>query len=246
MVIIAFDTATESCSVALTEHARLLAEVTLANTETHSRHLARLILDVCCLAGIELGDIDGYAVTRGPGSFTGLRIGISTAIGLAQASGKPIAGVSTLDSLAAQATAPSKSVCPMIDARRGEVYFSVLRHVDDRLIAQQPERVMKVQEAIGTISEPCIFVGSGAMLYHAEISDRLGEAAQFASEIHNIIRAATVAALAHKRLVSGETDDIMTFTPTYLRKSDAKINKISGWKSGHRTGQNKKIDLTIR
>jgi tRNA threonylcarbamoyladenosine biosynthesis protein TsaB len=233
MKIIAFDTATESCSVALVEQSRLLAEISLINTETHSRHLASLIRDVCRLAGIELGDIDGYAVTRGPGSFTGLRIGISTAIGLAQASGKPLAGVSTLHTLAAQATAPLQSVCPMIDARRGEVYFSTYRHVEHDLIAQQPEQVSRVQDAIETISEPCIFIGSGAALYQAEISDRMGEAAQFASKINHIIRAATVATLAQKKLVGGETDDVMNFRPTYLRKSDAKINKIAGRKTGN-------------
>lgn len=233
MILLAFDTATESCSVALTENSRLLAEINLVNTETHSRHLARLIHDVCRLAGIELGRIDGYAVTRGPGSFTGLRIGISTAIGLSQASGKPLAGVSTLHTLAAQATAPSQSVCSMIDARRGEVYFSLFKRAKHHLKTQLPEQVSKVQDAIETIDGPCIFVGSGAAHYRAEISDRMGEAAQFASEINNIIRAATVAALAQEQLMRGETDDVMHFTPTYLRKSDAQINTFTGWKTGN-------------
>ena len=228
MKILAFDTAMQSCSVALTEDSRLLAEVNLVNTETHSRHLAGLIRDVCRLARTELSDIDGYAVTRGPGSFTGLRIGISTAIGLAQASGKPIAGVSTLHVLAAQVAVPSQLVCPMIDARRGEVYVSLYRCARHHLISKQPEQVLMPNDAIKAIGEPCIFVGSGATLYSREISNLLGESASITSEMNNSIRAAMVASLAHKRLSSGETDDIMQFTPTYLRKSDAEINNSNG------------------
>ena len=226
MKILAFDTAMQSCSVALTEDARLLVEVNLVNSETHSRHLPGLIRDVCRMAGSKLSDIDGYAVTRGPGSFTGLRIGISTALGLAQASGKPIAGVSTLHALATQAAVPSQLVCPMIDARRGEVYVSVFRYTKRGLVSQRPEQVLKPRNAIETIGEPCIFVGSGAALYNAKIIEILGETAHFSSEMNNTIRAATVASLAHKRLSSGETDDIMHFTPIYLRRPDAEINNI--------------------
>ena len=226
MKILAFDTAMQSCSVALTEDSRLLAEVNLVNTETHSRHLAGLIRDVCRMARTELSELDGYAVTRGPGSFTGLRIGISTAIGLAQASGKPLAGVSTLHVLAVQAAVPSQLVCPMIDARRGEVYVSLFRYAKQQLLSKQPEQVLMPKNAIETIGESCIFVGSGAVLYNSEIIEMLGESAHFASEMNNTIRAATVASLAHKRLSSGEADDIMHFTPIYLRRSDAEINNI--------------------
>lgn len=231
MKILAFDTATKSCSVALTDHADLLAEISIVNTETHSRHLPSLIRDVCQLARIGLRDIDGYAVTRGPGSFTGLRIGISTAIGLAQASGKPIAGVSTLHALATQAADDSRLVCPMIDARRGEVYCAVFRQREHHFHIQQTERVLKPQEALAAIKEPCIFVGNGATLYHSAIKNMMRHNAHFAADINNTIRAATVAWLANKRLVSGEMDDIMSFAPTYLRQSDAQISKNKRKKS---------------
>ena len=178
MKILAFDTATESCSVALTEDSRLLSEITLVNTKTHSRQLTRLIREVCQLAETDLNEIDGCAVTRGPGSFTGLRIGVSTALGLAQATGRPIVGVSTLQVLAVQAAAPSQMVCPMIDARRGEVYFATYKHTAKHLVAQQSERALNPGDAVDSIGEPCIFVGSGAVLYHDVIRGRLGEAAK--------------------------------------------------------------------
>ena len=226
MKILAFDTATQSCSVALTDNTKLLAEVNRVTGETHSRHLALCIRDVCRMAGIGLNDIDCFAVTQGPGSFTGLRIGISTALGLAQASAKPIAGVSTLNVLAAQACLPSLLVCPMIDARRGEIYFSVLKYVDQHLVPDQTEQVANPEHAIEKIDGPCIFVGSGSVLYQTEISARLGASAQFAPAFSNTIRAVTVASLAYSRIVSGEVEDIKEFTPFYLRKSDAEIKNI--------------------
>jgi tRNA threonylcarbamoyladenosine biosynthesis protein TsaB len=221
MKILAFDTATESCSVALTEDSRLLSEITLVNTKTHSRQLTRLIHEVCRLAETDLNEIDGCAVTRGPGSFTGLRIGVSTALGLAQATGRPIVGVSTLQVLAVQAAAPSQMVCPMIDARRGEVYFATYKHTAKHLVAQQSERALNPGDAVDSIGEPCIFVGSGAVLYHDVIRGRLGEAAKFAAEMNHTIRAATVASLAYLRLSAGDADDLMGFVPVYLRPSDA-------------------------
>lgn len=230
MKILAFDTATISCSVALTEDARLLAEINLVNDTTHSRQLTDLIRDVCRLAETELKAIDGFAVTRGPGSFTGLRIGISTALGLAQATGRPIVGVSTLQALAAQAAAPSQMVCPMIDARRGEVYFATYKCTENHLVSQQSEQALSPGDAIGSISEPCIFVGSGAVLYLDIIRKRMGERALIAAEMNHTIRAATVASLAYLRLSTGDADDLMGFAPLYLRPSDAQ-SKSAGQRS---------------
>jgi tRNA threonylcarbamoyladenosine biosynthesis protein TsaB len=178
------------------------------------------------MARIELNDIDGYAVTRGPGSFTGLRIGISTAIGFAQASAKPICGVSTLHALAVQTVTSSGIVYPMIDARRGEVYFAGFKKEgDDHLTCYETEQVLKPQDAIVSIKESCTFIGNGATLYQADIKNVLGNKAQIAPKIHNIIRASNVAWLAHQRLLRGDVDDITHFAPTYLRKSDAERNK---------------------
>jgi tRNA threonylcarbamoyladenosine biosynthesis protein TsaB len=102
MKILALDTATNSCSVAATDEGKLAAELTISKNQTHSKHLMELIHSVLEIAGFGVGDLDGLAVTVGPGSFTGLRIGISTIKGLAHALDKPVVGVSTLEALARQ------------------------------------------------------------------------------------------------------------------------------------------------
>ncbi|MGB5749373.1 MAG: tRNA (adenosine(37)-N6)-threonylcarbamoyltransferase complex dimerization subunit type 1 TsaB, partial [Desulfobacterales bacterium] len=102
MRILALDTATQNCSVAIVDDGSLLAELTSVNSTTHSRRLMDFINTVCSLADLKAEDVDGFAVTIGPGSFTGLRIGISTIKGLAFSLGKPVVGVSSLDALAWQ------------------------------------------------------------------------------------------------------------------------------------------------
>ena len=121
MRVLAVDTATYSCSVAITDGDRLLSETTLVSGETHSRHLASLIEALTQTAGLSLEQMEGFAVSRGPGSFTGLRIGISTVKGLAVAGNRPMVGVSTLAALAWQVGPTDHLICPMIDARRDEV-----------------------------------------------------------------------------------------------------------------------------
>ncbi len=118
MKILALDTATKSCSVALTENGRLCAELTTLKDQTHSKHVMDLIHSVFEISGVSISDVDGFAVTIGPGSFTGLRIGISTIKGLAHAVGKPIVGISSLKALAWQCTDQNFLICPLLDARK--------------------------------------------------------------------------------------------------------------------------------
>ena len=141
MRILAVDTATQTCGVAVADDHRLMAEVTIVREETHSKHLINAIEAVLTQAATSLADLDGFAVTIGPGSFTGLRIGISSIKGLAAATGKPVAGISSLDALAFQTTVSSGLVCPLLDARKGEVYFSKFRRTGDRLNRESQERV---------------------------------------------------------------------------------------------------------
>ncbi len=115
MKILAVDTATKGCSVAVTENSILLTELTLVSSRTHSKHLMGMIETAFSMSGLTVNDIDGFAVTKGPGSFTGLRIGISAIKGLASAAGKPVAGVSTLDSLAFQFPSDYPHlICPLL------------------------------------------------------------------------------------------------------------------------------------
>jgi len=224
MRILAVDTATKSCSIAIMDGETLLAEVNLVSRETHSKHLMGMVKQVLDLSGCLLSDIDGFAVTSGPGSFTGLRIGISAIKGLAMASGKLMVGVSVLDALAFQLPLISSLICPTLDARKGEVYFALYRSCEGRLKKETEEQVLTPQEAISKINEPCLFFGEGAKTYQKIIEEEKGDLAHFLPASQNILRASTVALIGIDRFKKDMPDDIDEFVPHYIRKSDAELS----------------------
>ena len=224
MRILAVDTATTSCSVAIVDNTSLLSEFTLAKEETHSKHLMDMIKAALRMSGLNFSDLDGFAVTRGPGSFTGLRIGISTIKGLAVASEKPVVGVSSLETLALQVSYSRDLICPILDARRGEVYFSRYRFLNGHLKKQTKERVAPPYQAVDDLNESCLFVGNGAVVYKEMILEKMGEFASFAPLIQNTIRASTMAYLSMAKFENNDTDDIEKILPYYIRKSDAELN----------------------
>ncbi len=224
MRVLAVDTSTRGCSVAVTDGEADLAEATYHGARTHSRHLMPMVRSVLSLAGLAVTDLDGFAVTLGPGTFTGLRIGVGAVKGLAAASDKPIVGVSSLRVLAEQANLDDRLICPLIDARRGEVYFSLFRPREGILQRETPDGVAPPEKAIAAIREPCLFVGSGAALYREMLAKALGSRASFAPDGLNVIRAAILANLGATRLSRGETDDLHAIAPAYIRKSDAELN----------------------
>ena len=223
MRILAVDTSTRSCSVAVVEGSDLLAEITSGNDQTHARHLMAMIDSALGMAGVKLSGIDGLAFTRGPGSFTGLRIGIGTIWGLAAATKHPVVGISGLDALALQAAVPEMTLCPWIDGRRNEVYLAHYRWENGALIQLKAEHVLPPDQAVCHLCPPVMFVGNGAMLYREHIHAYLGRDARFAQNCQHTIRASTLAWLAVKRFETGDVDDIYHFEPMYIRKPDAKI-----------------------
>jgi len=226
MRILAVDTATTSCSVAIVDKTSLLSEFTIDREETHSKHLMDMIKTAMRMAGLSFSDLDGFAVTRGPGSFTGLRIGMSTIKGLAVASEKPVVGVSSLETLALQVSYSRDLICPILDARRGEVYFSRYRFLNGHLKKQTRERVTPPDKAVDDLNETCLFVGNGALLYKEMILEKMGEFASFAPMIQNTIRASTLAYFSMAKFENNDTDDIEKILPYYLRKSDAELNLV--------------------
>jgi len=226
MRILAVDTTTTSCSVAIVDQTSLLSEFTIDREETHSRHLMDMIKAVMTMAGLNFSDLDGFAVTRGPGSFTGLRIGISTIKGLVVASEKPVVGISSLETLAFQVSHSRDLICPILDARKGEVYFSRYRFLNGHLKRQTKERVASPDKAVDDLNESCLFVGNGALLYKEMILEKMGESALFAPMIQNTIRASTIAYLSMAKFENNDTDDIEKILPHYIRKSDAELNLV--------------------
>lgn len=225
MKILGVDTASKSCSVGLLDSDALLAEITLVSGETHSVHLMDLIENVICLAALTVKDLDGFAVIKGPGSFTGLRIGISTVKGLALASRKPVVGISSLDALAMQAACLSSLVCPILDARKGEVYSCIYRFQDGLLKKKLNESVGPIEKVVSVIREPCLFIGDGALAYQNVLVEGLGRLANFVPACHNAIRASTAARLGMKRLNNHEEEDVAVLAPHYIRKSDAELSR---------------------
>lgn len=225
MKILAVDTATRSCSVALTEDDRLLAEFTLVRRQTHSRHLAVLIDHLLQQCDLKPDAVDGFAVTHGPGSFTGLRIGLSTVKGMAEAIGRPMAGVSTLAALAMQVGPCPQPVCPIIDARRKEVYVGGYRFENGLPTAEFDERAVRPESVPLLFSEPCIYIGDGALLYRDRLLRPGRSDVVLAPDAAHVLRAGTVAALAWHQFRAGRGQDPGDFVPVYLRKSDAERNR---------------------
>jgi tRNA threonylcarbamoyladenosine biosynthesis protein TsaB len=223
MRILALDTSTRSCSVAVVDGCDLLAEITSGNVQTHSRRLMAMIDSALDIAGLDLARMDGLAFTCGPGSFTGVRIGISTILGLATATRKPIAGISGLDGLAMQAAVPDMTICTLIDGRRNEVYYAHYRWKSGKLIKVAAEQVLPPDLAISGLKPPVMFAGNGALLYQDMIRKHLGNGACFALNCQHTLRASTIAWIGMKRFEIGEVDDIFRFEPMYIRRPDAKI-----------------------
>jgi tRNA threonylcarbamoyladenosine biosynthesis protein TsaB len=225
MKILAIDTATPSCSVALVDDEKLLAETTVVSRQTHAAHLVRMIEQTVSTVGLKLADLDGFAVTRGPGSFTGLRIGISTIKGFSLALDRPMVGVSTLEALALQCGPTSRLICSMVDARKGEIFYGGYRLSNQGLAAVDDEQVLAPRELVRKIVPPCVAIGNGAILYHDLLVETFGSGIESGPPGHHILRASSVAELGYRRLRSGDHDEAAAFVPTYIRKSDAELKR---------------------
>lgn len=221
MRILGIDTSTMVGSIAVTDGYQLLSEYILRVDETHSSRLVPAIDQVLRDAGLQIGDMDGLAVSQGPGSFTGLRIGMATMKGLALALGKPLAGVPTLDALAWSVPLVSIRVCPMIDARMGEVYAAVYNFRDGSLHRTSDYMVSTVQNLLSDFKGRTLFFGTGASLYRSLILETLGDDAVFLPFDCEAPRASVVAFLAHRRLERDESVDLDGLEPIYVRRSEA-------------------------
>lgn len=224
MKILAIDTASKNCSVAILKQEKIVAEISNSSGETHSKHLMGMIESAIRSSGVSKNDLDAYAVTIGPGSFTGLRIGISMVKGLSGASGRPAAGVSSLDALAFGFSASNLLICAMLDARRKEVYFSCSRFKDGVLTRVVDEGVMDPGRVASAIKEPCLFVGDGSMAYRKVICEKAVEEVFFAQPERNAIRAANVGYLGLEKIQKGEACE-KSLLPRYIRKCDAEISE---------------------
>ena len=176
MKILALESSATACSVALCEDERLIAQTSQNNGLTHSRTLMPMVDSLLTQCGQSLADVDIIAVAAGPGSFTGLRIGVSTAKGLAWAGEKPCAPCSTLESMAWQLAHVDGIIIAAMDARRNQVYNALFRANDGVLERLSPDRAIglaELENEIKKLNEPKILVGDGAQLCYNEWQDRM-------------------------------------------------------------------------
>ena len=224
MIVLAIDTASRSCSVAVLDGNAVMAEINDVSGQTHSRHLMGMVDQALSMSVGQMASIDGFAVTQGPGSFTGLRIGISTAKGLAEAAGKPLVGVSSLQALAWQVFPSDVMVIPMLDARRKEVYSARYIREGETFKMVGAEQALSPEAAVDGIDMPCLLVGDGAVAYADRLGMVLGGRMQLALPFQHMIRASTVAFLGREKLTEAR-DERMTLTPRYLRQSYAEESR---------------------
>ena len=240
MKLLVLDSSGLVASVALLEDERLIAEYTTGNKLTHSQTLLPMLDEIIRRTTVDMEDVDAIAVAMGPGSFTGLRIGAATAKGLGLALDKPVIPVPTVDGLAYQLFGVSSLICPMMDARRKQVYTGFYRFHGDQMEVVKEQCAQSVQDTLEQLKaygEPVIFLGDGVPVYRKEIEEAMGADAVFAPAHANRQRAGAVGALAEVYYRKGIWQSADAFAPEYLRKSQAereREERIHGQSEGKR------------
>jgi tRNA threonylcarbamoyladenosine biosynthesis protein TsaB len=228
MVVLGIETATLIEGVAVIDGDRVVAEHRSHVGSTHAERLVPTILQTLGASGFSMKEVDGIAISIGPGSFTGLRIGLSAVKGLSLARGIPVAAVPTLDGLAYHVPFCRYSVCPILDAKRHEVYTALYRTsegVPERLTEL---RALNPNDLMTEIDEPTIFLGDAVPVYSHLIKESLGSKAHFAPNHVGLPSGSAIALLGHTLLVEGKTVDIHSVEPFYIRKSDAELKRNHG------------------
>jgi tRNA threonylcarbamoyladenosine biosynthesis protein TsaB len=237
MRILGIDTATTIASVALVENGELLAEEIYPRPnaispsashpkKNHAEIVIPLIESVLAQACVVLNDIGGVAVSIGPGSFTGVRIGLSTVKGLMYGWNLPVVGISTLQAYASGITCSEDLICALLDARKKEVYMAIFRRFGAKVERLTEDLVMPVALAIENIAEhaqnrSCLLIGEGAQVYASEFQSVYGRDVRVDLEQRQRSVAAAVAYLGWQRIARSEADDLAGLLPVYVRPSEA-------------------------
>lgn len=230
MLILAIDTSEEIGVIALGSEQRVLAEYDFHCRMSLLRRLLPNIERVLDDSGHTVNNIDGIVVALGPGSFTGLRIGVTTAKSLAYTLGKPVVGVGTLDAIAlSSAPTASDLICPMIHARSGEVFWALYDATGEmRIVDPDVSTVHSVLTLLAERGQSIHFCGSGASKNHEDIRHKLGNNATVAAPRSEFGRGAALLDIGSRRLREGSIDDAMSLTPLYIRKPTPVIRLETG------------------
>ena len=233
MNVLAIDSSGLVATVALQCEDILVGEYTIHNKKTHSQTLLPMIRDMMEMAGMDITEIDAIAVAAGPGSFTELRIGASTAKGLAQALQIPIVSVPALEGLAYNLAGADSLVCPLMDARRNQAYYGIYDvsgEKPDVLSEQAAAPIEEVLEKVNNLGRPVIFIGDGVPVFREQF-EKVTVPWKIGADSVRYQRASSIAALGMLFLKQGETMDAAAFAPIYLRMSQAERERMNHGKA---------------
>ena len=224
MKILAIDSSSLVASVAVVQDDIMTAEYTINHKKTHSQTLLPMIDEIVKMADINLEDIDAIAVSGGPGSFTGLRIGSATAKGLGLVWNKPLIHVPTVDAMAYNLYGTDKLICPIMDARRSQTYTGLYEFKDENFNIVMPQCAISIEELaekIDNLDRSVIFVGDGIPVFKEYLDEHLNTEHFYAPAHLNRQRAGAVPVLGQKYFMEGKTESAAEHQPDYLRKSQA-------------------------
>jgi len=225
--VLGFDTSSIVATAAVVDDEKLVCEYFINNKKNHSEKLLPLVSEMLKNAEVALEELDGIAVAQGPGSFTGLRIGAAIAKGLAYALDIPLLGVPTLDGLAYNVKHFKGLICPILNARRNQVYTALyeggLVSGYKRITDYMAVNIKEIIDRIQITGKRVIFLGDGLDVYKQDITAELGDKGLFASQAFNMPSAASVAMLGLEKLKKGLGQSAFEFNPLYVRKSQAEI-----------------------
>lgn len=224
MLIFGIDTCCSAATSAIYDGEKLLAQTVINHKKTHSQKIMPQVDQLFALSELSVSDIDAFAAAVGPGSFTGVRIGVATVKGMAQALNKPCIPVSTLEALAFPLSSFQGLVCPILDARRGQVYNAIFEN-GKRIC---PDRALALSELLSEIKgKRVIFLGDGIFPYRDEILSVIPDA-QFAPEVIAMNLAGSVCQVAHEKYLKGEAVSANELVPSYVRLSQAEQSAANG------------------
>jgi len=225
MLVLALETSTSQGSAALLDETEVLAEVTMSPGLTHSRTLLPGVEQILADNKMTVTDLDLIAVTIGPGSFTGLRIGLSAAKGLAWSAGKPLVGAPSLDVMVRNLSPSSLQVCPLIDARKNEVYTALYKFTSTGAVERRSEyKVLSPEKLTELITVGTIFFGDGARTWGSFLTESLGALYQRAPEVQDFPRASHLGRLGLALFRQGAESNPASILPLYIRPSEAELS----------------------
>lgn len=225
MRILGIDTSTMAASVAVIEDNQLVCEYTINTKKTHSQKLMPMIENMLKESDLNINDIDLIGICVGPGSFTGLRIGMATAKAIAHVNNIPIVGVTSLEMLAANMNLCDKKICSILDAQRNQVYTAKFEYIGNRLVQINDTDVLEIDKLINEISsseDDYILIGEAVYKYEEKLKDI--ENISIPSPSHNVTKSSSLCSIALEKYNQGENiESCYTINPMYIRKSQAEV-----------------------